>query len=113
VRDPARLHHLHLSQLGRGRHSPERVPCGVTSFFRDPDAWEALEEVVLPQLFRDGASGGRQVKTWCAACSTGEEAYSLALACHDFRMRHGLERDFRIYATDLKAASPEEAKRGI
>jgi two-component system CheB/CheR fusion protein len=53
------------------------------------------------------------VKTWCAACSTGEEAYSLALACHDFRMRHGLERDFRIYATDLKAASPEEAKRGI
>ena len=53
------------------------------------------------------------MKTWCAACSTGEEAYSLALACHDFRMRHGLERDFRIYATDLKAASPEEAKRGI
>jgi len=86
---------------------------GVTSFFRDPDAWEALEEVVLPQLFRDGASGGRQVKIWCAACSTGEEAYSLALACHDFRMRHGLERDFRIYATDLKAASLEEAKRGI
>lgn len=86
---------------------------GVTSFFRDPDAWEALEEVVLPQLFRDGASGGRQVKTWCAACSTGEEAYRLALACHDFRMRHGLEHDFRIYATDLKTASLEEAKRGI
>ncbi len=53
------------------------------------------------------------MKIWCAACSTGEEAYRLALACHDFRMRHGLERDFRIYATDLKAASLEEAKRGI
>lgn len=86
---------------------------GVTSFFRDPDTWEALVDVLLPRLFRDDAGSGRQVKIWCAACSTGEEAYSLALVCHDYRMRHGLERDFRIYATDLKVSSLDEAKRGI
>ena len=52
---------------------------GVTSFFRDPAAWEQLQAEVLPALLADRPDGG-VIRAWSVGCSTGEEAYSLAMA---------------------------------
>ena len=52
---------------------------GVTSFFRDPEVWQELKEAVLPALLARSAEGSR-MRAWVVGCSTGEEAYSLAMA---------------------------------
>jgi hypothetical protein len=52
---------------------------GVTSFFRDPAAWEQLREKVIPASF-EGPPNRRLLRAWSVGCSTGEEAYSLAIA---------------------------------
>lgn len=51
---------------------------GVTNFFRDPDAFRALEEQIIPKLFADKPAGG-VIRIWSTGCSTGEEAYSIAI----------------------------------
>ena len=51
----------------------------VTSFFRDGESFEALKAVILPRILESKESGG-QIRIWVPACSTGEEAYSLAIA---------------------------------
>ena len=51
---------------------------GVTSFFRDPEAFEALQEQVVPRLFA-GKPAGAVLRVWVPGCSTGEEAYSIAI----------------------------------
>ena len=50
----------------------------VTNFFRDPEAFQALEQRVVPVLFQR-PSGAEQVRVWSAGCATGEEAYSIAI----------------------------------
>jgi two-component system CheB/CheR fusion protein len=55
---------------------------GVTSFFRDPEAWEQLKAEVLPSLL-DGRTSNRAPRAWVPACATGEEAYSLAILFRD------------------------------
>ena len=52
---------------------------GVTNFFRDPAAWEKLQNEILPQLLANRSSGAA-LRAWSVGCSTGEEAYS---AGHD------------------------------
>jgi two-component system, chemotaxis family, CheB/CheR fusion protein len=52
---------------------------GVTNFFRDPAAWDYLQRDVLPALLANHPDGG-MLRAWTAGCSTGEEAYSLAIA---------------------------------
>ena len=59
----------------------EDVLIGVTSFFRDPEMFEALKTSVFPQIART-ASG--TIRIWVAACSTGQEVYSLAIALLEF-----------------------------
>src|SRR5258708_35535084 len=59
------------------------VLINVTRFFRDPPAWEGLEESILPALFKDRPAGG-SFRVWCAGCATGEEAYSIAILLFAF-----------------------------
>ena len=86
---------------------------GVTNFFRDPEAWEELGSVVLPELFaRTGPE--RRFRAWVAGCSTGEEAFSLAMAFTEARSRMA-DRDatsLQIFATDLNADAIALARRG-
>src|ERR1019366_7090184 len=51
---------------------------GVTHFFRDPEAFKVLEDRVIPKLF-EGKPSGAVIRVWTPGCSTGEEAYSLAI----------------------------------
>ncbi len=86
---------------------------GVTNFFRDPPAFESLKEHVIPQLFK---SSGGSVRVWVPGCSTGEEAYSLAILLQE--QADELKQTFRdcrvqVFATDIDAASIEKARAGV
>ena len=84
---------------------------GVTSFFRDRDAFNVLEREVLPELLQR-APRDTPLRVWVAGCATGEEAYSLAILVQDLMADLG-ERPVKIFATDVHRGSLEEAGRGI
>ena len=73
---------------------------GVTQFFRDREAYEPLEQGVIPKLFSPEGSD-KPIRIWSAACSTGEEAYSIAILCKEYLERHDIQADLKIFATDL------------
>jgi two-component system CheB/CheR fusion protein len=85
---------------------------GVTNFFRDPEAFVALEQRVIPKLF-ERKRGGDQVRVWSAGCATGEEAYSLAmlLAERSTSLLDGPR--IQVFATDLDQAAIAHAREGI
>lgn len=84
---------------------------GVTSFFRDPGAFERLSKEELPNLIR--TSEGRELRFWVAACSTGEEAYSLAIMLRECMDELGLRRDIKIFATDIDRDAIHFAAAGV
>ncbi len=84
----------------------------VTSFFRDPEMFEALQEKVLPALLKD-RSADDPPRVWVLGCSTGEEAYSLAmLLAERAESLQGPARP-QIFATDLSAGAIAHARAGI
>jgi two-component system, chemotaxis family, CheB/CheR fusion protein len=84
---------------------------GVTSFFRDNDAYEILATTVLPQLIA-GKPENHIIRAWVAGCSTGEEAYSLAIALKECMERAGVHHAVQIFATDLDADAIDVARVG-
>jgi two-component system CheB/CheR fusion protein len=87
---------------------------GVTSFFRDPAAWETLKTRAIPTLLASRQAGST-LRAWVAGCSTGEEAYSLAMAFIETVELIRPRRNFRlqIFATDLDKDAIEKARSGI
>ncbi|HXJ19648.1 MAG TPA: chemotaxis protein CheB [Polyangia bacterium] len=83
----------------------------VTRFFRDQQAFQALEERVLPELLRREPLDA-PLRFWVAGCATGEEAYSLAILLEDLMAKLG-ERPIKIFATDVHQGSLEHATRAI
>ncbi len=86
---------------------------GVTGFFRDPEAWQELIENGLPQLLAAHPEGGT-LRAWVAGCSTGEEAYSLAIAFQETvaRLKPEGVYSLQIFATDLNRDAIEKARHG-
>ncbi len=86
---------------------------GVTSFFRDPEVWEELEGSVLPELIKRHAGQGGPLRAWVIGCSTGEEAYSLAIAFTEaLDALPGSTCELQIFATDLNADAIATARSG-
>lgn len=85
---------------------------GVTSFFRDPESWEALRRETLPFLFKN-AKPGQPLRAWVAGCSTGEEAYTLALCLAAHVEAEGLQQDFKVFATDIDRHAVDIASQGL
>jgi two-component system CheB/CheR fusion protein len=85
---------------------------GVTSFFRDPEAYAALQEKVIPSLFTE-KEGERMVRVWAPGCSTGEEAYSIAILLQEYVEKIGQPYSFQIFATDIDRDSIERARSGV
>jgi two-component system CheB/CheR fusion protein len=87
---------------------------GVTSFFRDPVVWEALKDKVLPELINE-LPDGHVLRAWVTGCSTGEEAYSLAIVFKEaMRKMNGFKKlTLQIFATDLDNDAIEKARRGV
>ncbi len=85
---------------------------GVTSFFRDQAAWLALEKEGLPELIRSKTEREPVFKAWVAGCSTGEEAYTLAILVQEELRRQKKEMEVVIFATDIQKNALEIASQG-
>jgi two-component system CheB/CheR fusion protein len=87
---------------------------GVTSFFRDPAAWKYLREQALPALIA-ARSPGQTLRAWVPGCSTGEEAYSLAIAFREMLAQIRAEGDFtlQLFATDLDRDAIDKARQAV
>jgi two-component system CheB/CheR fusion protein len=84
---------------------------GVTSFFRDTDAFESIQTQVIPEIV-SSAEPGAPIRAWVVGCSTGEEAYSLAMLFHEHMERTQTAIDVKIFATDVDKESIEIAAAG-
>ncbi|MGM0674634.1 MAG: CheR family methyltransferase [Spirochaetota bacterium] len=100
-RNPQEAHMLHRELL-----------IGVTEFFREPEAFETLKNTVLPELLRDRESE-QPFRVWVPGCSSGEEAYSLAMVIREVLEEHELTTAVNIFATDIDEEAIDRARRGV
>ncbi|MGB3135267.1 MAG: chemotaxis protein CheB [Nodosilinea sp.] len=90
----------------------QEILISVTGFFRDAGAFECLKQQVFPALLRDRAAD-LPLRFWVAGCSTGEEAYSIAMCLMEFLAHHPYKPPIQIFATDVSEAAIEVARTGI
>lgn len=84
----------------------------VTNFFRDREAFEALERDIIPKIFRD-ASETEQIRAWSLACASGEEAYSIAMLLADQNALGAIPRSIQVFASDIDERAINIARRGV
>lgn len=89
----------------------DQITTKETSFFRDSAPFEAMRKVIFPRLLEQCRKSGvkRKLKIWSAACSTGQEAYSIAMILHEMGVP---PQDFHITATDISRMAVDAAKIG-
>jgi two-component system CheB/CheR fusion protein len=85
---------------------------GVTRFFRDPDAFDFLEQHVFPDIL-DRVPESEQIRVWVAGCATGEEAYSMAMLLFELLNARGRQLNIKILSTDVHTASLAQASAGL
>lgn len=85
---------------------------GVTKFFRDAEFFEKLKHTVIYNILENSSSTD-PIRIWSAGCSTGEEAYSLAILFHEAMDEKKLHRDIKIFATDVDTKAIEQAGKGV
>ena len=85
---------------------------GVTNFFRDPESFKALEKKIIPKLFAD-RSVGDTIRVWSQGCSTGEEAYSLAILLQEHLSQLKQSYMVQIFATDIDSRAIATARAGL
>jgi two-component system CheB/CheR fusion protein len=85
---------------------------GVTAFFRDPPFFEAVVQKGLPQLLA-GKPDGYTFRLWVPACSTGEEAYSLAMLFREYVEQHQRRLTLQVFATDIDSSAIDKARHGL
>ena len=94
-------------------HMIDAVTTNKTDFFREPAHFHHLVESVLPELVQKHNAGIRRpLRVWSAGCSTGEEAYTLAMVLSEFREMHR-DFDFEILATDVSTKVLDVAGRAV
>ncbi|MEG4943961.1 chemotaxis protein CheB [Microcoleus sp. F4-D5] len=84
----------------------------VTSFFRDPESFDALSSNVFPAIVKD-KSPKKPIRIWIAGCSTGEEAYSMAICLLEFLAARSANLPIQIYGTDISENAIAIARTGI
>ncbi|MBU4530909.1 MAG: PAS domain-containing protein [Desulfomicrobium sp.] len=84
----------------------------VTSFFRDAEAWKALAELVVVPMI-DERETEATIRVWTTACSTGEEAYSLAMLITEQAEAAGKHFELKVFATDAQEINLRKARQGI
>ena len=101
------------------RQSPDEVRAllrdlliGVTNFFRDEESWRRLTEEVIPELFKDRTATD-VVRVWSIGCSTGEEAYSLAMLLLEHAATLDDAPQIQVFATDMDEESLNKARDGL
>jgi two-component system CheB/CheR fusion protein len=84
----------------------------VTSFFRDPEAFNTLQRRVFPELFRDRPSG-QPFRLWIPGCATGEEAYSLLICLLEYLGENASTTSIQAFGTDLSEQALAQARTGL
>lgn len=85
---------------------------GVTRFFRDPEAFQALVKKAILPIIQNDSDNEVPIRVWVPACSTGEEAFSLAIAFQEQIEATGARRKVQIYATDINPQAIHQARAG-
>ncbi len=85
---------------------------GVTRFFRDNEAFDLIRKKVVPELFKNKKDKDT-IRVWSVGCSTGEEPYSLAVIIQEYMEENGIQRDVKIFATDIDRDAIDFAGAGI
>jgi two-component system, chemotaxis family, CheB/CheR fusion protein len=101
------------------QHTPAEVDAlfrdlliGVTNFFRDPIAFKAVEEQIIPMLFADKPAG-TLIRVWVPGCSTGEEAYSIAILLQEYILTVRQSFKVQVFATDIDSQAIAVARAGV
>ncbi|MFA5296863.1 MAG: chemotaxis protein CheB [Lutibacter sp.] len=84
----------------------------VTSFFRDPKTFQNLSDTVFPALFKD-KTAGEPIRVWIAGCSTGEEAFSIAISLIEFLGEKSTDTKIQIFASDISEKAIRKARAAI
>ncbi len=84
----------------------------VTAFFRDPDSFDALKEIVFPRLMED-RSADMPIRIWVPGCSTGQETYSIAIALLEYLADRPNMYPVQIFGSDLDETAVEKARSGL
>lgn len=90
----------------------KEILIGVTNFFRDPSFFEKLKYNVIYPIV-EHADEKEPIRVWSAGCSTGEEAYSIAILFHEVLEELNAQRDIKIFATDVDTKAIEQAGKGV
>ncbi|MEG4912316.1 chemotaxis protein CheB [Microcoleus sp. B7-D4] len=90
----------------------EEILIHVTSFFRDPEAFEKLKELVFPTIIQN-KSAETPIRIWVAGCSTGEEVYSIAICLLEFLGDRAIQPPIQIFATDIGEQAIDKARSGV
>lgn len=85
---------------------------GVTRFFRDTEAFKKLMIDIVPKAIEKAEKSKEAVRVWVAGCSTGEEAYSMAILLDEYMQRSNLSLRVKIFATDVDEEAIAEASAG-
>ena len=85
---------------------------GVTSFFRDSEAFQVLEDQAIPKIFK-GKSAGSAIRVWSVGCSTGEEPYSIAILLLEQMEQLKENYTIQIFATDIDTQAINSARTGL
>jgi two-component system CheB/CheR fusion protein len=85
---------------------------GVTGFFRDPEVFDALKIIALPKLLHSKPDG-YQIRVWVVGCSTGEEAYSIAMLLKEYMIENNRDFTVQIFATDIDDRALVTARTGV
>ncbi len=106
----------YIEQLRKQPHEAEllfrELLISVTRFFRDGEAFEALEAKVIPELLADPRSA-EPIRVWVAGCATGEEAYSVVILLKEALLRSECHRPVQVFATDVDDRAIAVARAGL
>jgi two-component system, chemotaxis family, CheB/CheR fusion protein len=91
-------------------HLFNTILINVTSFFRDPSAWECIREEALPQII-ESKEPDEPIRVWCAGTSSGEEAYTLAILLAEALGEEAFRTRAKIYATDVDEEALTQARQ--
>ncbi len=85
----------------------------VTSFFRNPETFELLKHKIFPRLLQQRQRDDQPVRVWVVGCSTGQEAYSIAMAFQEAQDKLPRARKLHVFATDLNDTLLDKARHGL
>ncbi len=101
------------SDINEQRTAVNEFLIGVTKFFRDTAAFKVLEKQVIPAIVKNSFKRRQDIKAWSVACSSGEEAYSVAMLIEETMDKLDMPVAYKVFATDVDSHAIHSASKGI